>query len=183
MDQSLTVLIRPMATLHLSVPVAAALASSGLSRRHLRRRQVVTAQASGDSTFTSPKAGAVGVKRLQEGAAPGTYYGPKIENGNPITVEFDLGSETITVESREGENLLHLAERCGAMKPSEEFCFEGTCCHCEMEVEGGASEAGYRAMGGSDLIRSCICPVPGRNGGTLKVRILSEEDAWGDGVL
>ncbi|CAI5946620.1 unnamed protein product [Closterium sp. NIES-65] len=172
-----------MATLHLSVPVAAALASSGLSRGHLRRRQVVTAQASGDSTFTSPKAGAVGVKRLQEGAAPGTYYGPKIENGNPITVEFDLGSETITVESREGENLLHLAERCGAMKPSEEFCFEGTCCHCEMEVEGGASEAGYRAMGGSDLIRSCICPVPGRNGGTLKVRILSEEDAWGDGVL
>ncbi|CAI5527641.1 unnamed protein product [Closterium sp. Naga37s-1] len=137
----------------------------------------------GDSTFTSPKAGAVGVKRLQEGAAPGTYFGPKIDNGKPITVEFDLGSDTITVESREGENLLHLAERCGAMKASEEFCFEGTCCHCEMEVEGGASEAGYRAMGGSDLIRSCICPVPGRNGGTLKVRILSEEDVWGDGVL
>ncbi|CAI5957518.1 unnamed protein product [Closterium sp. NIES-65] len=86
-----------MATLHLSVPVAAALASSGLSRRHLRRRQVVTAQASGDSTFTSPKAGAVGVKRLQEGAAPGTYYGPKssASRGRAATARWRLREEQV----------------------------------------------------------------------------------------
>ncbi|CAI7895831.1 unnamed protein product [Closterium sp. NIES-54] len=98
-ESRLRSLILLMATLLFSLPVATALASSRLSRDQLRpRRRAVTAQAGGDSTFTSPKAGAVGVKRLQEGAAPGTYFGPKIDNGKPITVEFDLGSDTVSLK-------------------------------------------------------------------------------------
>ena len=27
-----------------------------------------------------------------------------------------------------------------AVASCQEFCFEGTCCHCEMEVKGGATE-------------------------------------------
>lgn len=26
---------------------------------------------------------------------------------------------------------------------TQEFCFEGSCCHCEMEVDGGAVEVQY----------------------------------------
>ncbi|OAE29243.1 hypothetical protein AXG93_3825s1130 [Marchantia polymorpha subsp. ruderalis] len=65
----------------------------------------------------------------------------------------------------------------------QEFCFEGSCCHCEMEIPGGAAEVGYRAdASGADLIRSCICPVPkGRK--VVEVNVLSEDDVWGEGVL
>ncbi|KAL2610443.1 hypothetical protein R1flu_029016 [Riccia fluitans] len=89
----------------------------------------------------------------------------------------------ITVECRAGENLLRVAERCGVTVPNAEFCFEGSCCLCEMEVQGGAVEVGYRAdTSGADLIRSCICPVPkGRK--IVDVNVLSEDNVWGEGVL
>lgn len=134
--------------------------------------------------FTSPKRGAVGEERLKQGAVAGTYWGPDAAEGTgEVLLHFDTGSRQITASARVGENILRAAERAGAMVPDLDFCFEGTCCHCEMEVAGGAPEVGYRADPSTgDLVRSCICPVPaGRR--ELRVRILSEEDAWGDGVL
>eukprot|EP00897_Mesotaenium_endlicherianum_P010755 jgi/Mesen1/9708/ME000069S09112 len=103
--------------------------------------------------------------------------------GDEVTVKFDVGGSIVEERALAGENILRVAERCGVIVPDLDFCYEGTCCHCEIEVKGGAPEVGYRAEPqGGDLVRSCICPVPaGRD--TVQVKVLSEEDAWGDGVL
>eukprot|EP00270_Netrium_digitus_P021389 TRINITY_DN9130_c0_g1_i1.p1 TRINITY_DN9130_c0_g1~~TRINITY_DN9130_c0_g1_i1.p1 ORF type:complete len:203 (-),score=24.13 TRINITY_DN9130_c0_g1_i1:109-687(-) len=155
-----------------------------VSRASLSFRLLNVRCCSPETTFSSPKTGAVGEARFKDHSASGTYWGPKIEGGQSVTVRFDLGTEVIEEQAHVGENMLRVAERCGAMLPNQDFCYEGTCCHCEMDVEGGATEVGYRAnASGEDLIRSCICPVPVRQQEQVVVRILSEEDAWGSGVL
>lgn len=132
---------------------------------------------------SSPKTGTVGSERLKEGALPGTYWSDNAESGEEVRVAFNKGSETVNAMARVGENLLKVAERCGVMIPSPDFCFEGSCCHCEMEVTGGALEVGSSAGQKVDeLVRSCICPVPSRKGG-VKVNLINEEDVWGDRVV
>jgi len=144
------------------------------------RLQVI---ASGGVKFTSPKSGAVGEERFKQHAEPGTYWGAEQTSGERCSVVFSIGTAEVTVDAGVGENLLRVAERSGVLIPNTDFCYEGTCCHCEVEVEGGAAEVGYRAdPTAGDLVRSCICPVPARNG-PLRVRVLSEADAWEDGVL
>jgi hypothetical protein len=48
-------------------------------------------------------------------------------------------------EALEGENLLRVLERIGALGPPTPFCFEGTCRLCECEVQGGAKELPIRS--------------------------------------
>lgn len=148
-------------------------------RSSSNQRMVVQATASAEK-FSSPKMGALGESRFRENASPGTYWGESQEGGQGVTVVFDTGDDKVEVTAKAGENLLRVAEKCGVLVPTTDFCYEGTCCHCEMEVEGGAPEVGYRANTSSEaLVRSCICPVPLREG-SLRVRILSEESAWDD---
>lgn len=109
---------------------------------------------------SSPKVGLVGKERFQEGALPGTY-GKTIsesELGEEVLVTFNKGSKKVKVSARSGENLLQVAERCEVMIPDTNFCFQGSCYDCEMEVVGGAQEVG--GQGSSEIIRSCLCPVP-----------------------
>lgn len=132
---------------------------------------------------SSPKTGSVGSERLKEGALPGTYWSDNAELGEEVRVAFNKGSETVTAMARVGENLLKVSERCGVMIPNPDFCFEGSCCHCEMEVAGGALEVGSSAGQKVDeLVRSCICPVPSREGG-VEVNLINEEDVWGERVV
>ncbi|CAM6038321.1 unnamed protein product [Sphagnum compactum] len=133
---------------------------------------------------TSLKRGAVGPQRFKESAVPGTYWGDDSANsGEQVSVNFSTGSDTVTVQCRVGENLLKVAEKCGVMVVNNDFCFEGSCYHCEMEVVGGAKEIGYRAEDTAGfLVRSCICPVPaGRM--NVEVNIINAEDGWGDSVV
>lgn len=123
------------------------------------RLQVI---ASGGVKFTSPKSGAVGEERFKQHAEPGTYWGAEQTSGERCSVVFSIGTAEVTVDAGVGENLLRVAERSGVLIPNT---------------------VGYRAdPTAGDLVRSCICPVPARNG-PLRVRVLSEADAWEDGVL
>eukprot|EP00250_Pteridium_aquilinum_P004223 c14449_g1_i1 orf=647-1174(-) len=148
------------------------------------RRPCTLIHCSVSSRFAgSPKTGTVGTERLKEGALPGTYWSSNAELGEEIRVAFNKGSETVTAVARVGENLLRVAERCEVMIPNQDFCFEGSCCHCEMEVVGGASEVGPNGSQKLDeLVRSCICPVPFKNGG-VQVNLINEDDVWGERVL
>lgn len=111
-------------------------------------------------TVSSPRVGLVGKERFQEGALPGTYWKTNSESelGEEMLLTFNKGSKKVKISARSGENLLQVAERCGVMIPDTDFCFQGSCYDCEMEVVGGAQEVG--GQGSSDIIRSCLCPVP-----------------------
>lgn len=152
------------------------------SAQHSQRTSALTT-CSVLKEFSSPKTGVVGAERFKDSAVPGTYWGQRDDGGEEVVVEFNCGSESVAVTARAGENLLRLAESCGVMTPNTDFCFEGSCCHCEMEVVGGAREIGYRAEArNAELIRSCICPVPqGRS--NIRVNLINEEDVWGEGVV
>lgn len=116
------------------------------------------AQCSG--RVSSPRVGFVGKDRFEEGSLPGSYGKtiPESELGEEVLLTFNKGSRKVKVSARSGENLLQVAERCGVMIPDMDFCFQGSCSDCEMEVVGGAQEVG--GQGSSDIIRSCLCPVP-----------------------
>ncbi|KAG0557667.1 hypothetical protein KC19_11G148000 [Ceratodon purpureus] len=131
----------------------------------------------------SIKRGAIGMQRFKESAIPGMYWGERTNLGEEVSVNFTTGSDTVTVSANVGDNLLRVAEQCGAMVVTDDFCFEGSCCHCEMEVNGGAAEVGYRAeVKGGELVRSCLCPVPnGRR--TVEVNIINSDDGWDDLML
>eukprot|EP00271_Cylindrocystis_brebissonii_P018537 TRINITY_DN52_c0_g2_i1.p1 TRINITY_DN52_c0_g2~~TRINITY_DN52_c0_g2_i1.p1 ORF type:complete len:213 (+),score=27.64 TRINITY_DN52_c0_g2_i1:185-823(+) len=150
-----------------------------------RNVQVAAASSAGVTEaerFTSPKFGAVGEDRFREGAASGTYWGKESSTSEEVTLVFQAGDgrDEVTTTAFVGENLLRVAERCGVMVPTTDFCYEGTCCQCEMEVKGGAPEVGYRAdPSAGDLVRSCICMVPSRTG-PVEVSVMSEEGAWAD---
>jgi hypothetical protein len=83
--------------------------------------------------------GLVGKERFQEGALPGTYWKTNSESelGEEMLLTFNKGSKKVKISARSGENLLQVAERCGVMIP---------------DTVGG--------QGNSDIIRSCLCPVP-----------------------
>ncbi|CAM6091244.1 unnamed protein product [Calypogeia fissa] len=133
--------------------------------------------------FSSPKTGSVGADRFKDGAVPGTYWNDSLDFGEEVSVTFNTGSKNVTVNCRTGDNLLKVAESGGVMIPTRDFCFEGSCYHCEMEVEGGAMEVGFSAdPRGSDLIRSCLCPVP-RGRQAVVVNVVSDDDVWGAGVV
>lgn len=132
---------------------------------------------------SSPKTGTVGSQRLKENAVPGTYWSNNVELGEEITVLFNKGSETVTAVAKAGENLLKVAERYEVLIPTPDFCFEGSCCHCEMEIVGGAFEVGaHGSQKADELVRSCICPVPSRKG-DVEVNLINEDDVWGERVL
>lgn len=138
---------------------------------------------SATNRFRGPKSGAVGSQRFKESAAPGTYWSETAEFGEEVRISFNKGSEMVACTARVGENLLRVAERCQVMTPNSDFCFEGSCCHCEMEVVGGAKEVGGCAATKVDeLIRSCICPVPVASG-TIQVNLVNEDDVWGEQVV
>jgi len=131
----------------------------------------------------SIKRGAVGLQRFKESAVPGMYWGDRADLGEEVSVKFTTGSDTVTVSANAGDNLLKVAEQCGAMAVTDDFCFEGSCCHCEMEVNGGAVEVGYRAeVCGGELVRSCLCPVP-RGRRTVEVNIINSDDGWDDLIV
>lgn len=65
-----------------------------------------------------------------------------------------------------------------------DFCFEGSCELCQLEVKDGAQELGPKAQHGvQELVRSCLTAVPHRQDGLLHVKVLSEESVWAEGVL
>ncbi|KAH9332037.1 hypothetical protein KI387_004145, partial [Taxus chinensis] len=109
---------------------------------------------------STTKVGRIGQDRFKEGALPGTYWKakPESELGEEVLLTFNKDSKKVTTSARSGENLLRVAESCGMMIPNTSFCFEGSCYHCEMELLGGAQEAGRQDN--SDLVRCCLCPVP-----------------------
>ncbi|GAQ88662.1 hypothetical protein KFL_004500020 [Klebsormidium nitens] len=149
----------------------------------IRRKRMMPVCSASTDQFTSPKTGAVGVERFKLDAVPGTYWGASQAVEERVTLWLDTGTEVVQASAQVGENLLRVAEAAGAMVPDEDFCFEGTCSNCEMEVEGGAQEVGYRAEPGSlDVVRACLCPVPGGQP-ERTIKMLNEADIWGDGVL
>lgn len=95
------------------------------------------AQCSG--RVSSPRVGFVGKDRFEEGSLPGSYGKtiPESELGEEVLLTFNKGSRKVKISARSGENLLQVAERCGVMIP---------------DMVGG--------QGSSDIIRSCLCPVP-----------------------
>lgn len=54
--------------------------------------------------------------------------------------------DDVQVKAEPGEPLLDVAERAGVMIPTG--CLMGSCCACEVEVEGG------------NTIRACITAIP-----------------------
>ncbi|XP_024542693.1 uncharacterized protein LOC112350556 [Selaginella moellendorffii] len=163
---------------------------NSISHLPIRAPRVPCALASSSSLISDRdanlKRGTVGEERFKESAVPGTYYwsGASDKSAEKVEVRFNTGSgDNVTVTANSGENLLKVAERCGVLVPNDDFCFEGTCCHCELDVVGGAQEAGYRAEANrGNLVRSCICPVPsGRS--TVEVNVISDEEVWGDSVV
>eukprot|EP00898_Chlorokybus_atmophyticus_P002959 jgi/Chlat1/3664/Chrsp24S00801 len=165
----------------------------GSSRRSQQRRRaqsngkassqqrIAICQAA-DVKFSSPKTGAVGIERHKEKAEPGTYWGEQGAGGDVVSVTFDNGADQVQITAEVGENLLRVAERAGVFYANDDFCFEGSCNLCEMEVEGGAQEVGYRAMGTNELVRSCLCPVP-RDRQKVQVNLINNEDVWGEDVV
>ncbi|KAL3147662.1 hypothetical protein ABBQ32_002415 [Trebouxia sp. C0010 RCD-2024] len=132
-----------------------------------------------------PKTGLVGPERFLDSAAPGTYYGSSEHSDEKIEVVFEMDAgRQLTIEAPVGSNLLRAAETAGAIKLNRDFCFEGSCELCQFEVVAGAQELGSKAQPGKqELVRGCLTPIPGRQSGTLHVKVLSEEDVWAQGVL
>lgn len=138
-----------------------------------------------EASASAPKRGVVGPERFQESALPGTYFWSGDQHGKKIEIFFDTGTDDqLSIHVPAGSNLLRAAELAGAIKLNRDFCFEGSCELCQLEVEGGAQELGPKAQpGNQELVRGCITAVPCRQKGDVHVKVLSEESVWGEGVL
>ncbi|KAL3130617.1 hypothetical protein ABBQ38_008011 [Trebouxia sp. C0009 RCD-2024] len=132
-----------------------------------------------------PKTGLVGPARFLDSAAPGTYHDSSEHCDDKIDIVFEMDAgRQLTIQAPVGSNLLRAAEAAEAVKLNRDFCFEGSCELCQFEVEAGAQELGSKAQPGEqELVRGCLTPIPGRQSGTLHVKVLSEEDVWAQGVL
>eukprot|EP01026_Neomeris_dumetosa_P053269 TRINITY_DN4754_c0_g1_i1.p2 TRINITY_DN4754_c0_g1~~TRINITY_DN4754_c0_g1_i1.p2 ORF type:complete len:129 (-),score=28.59 TRINITY_DN4754_c0_g1_i1:183-569(-) len=127
----------------------------------------------------------VGEARFQEDAVAGTYWYEGSIEGVSTKVTFQCQKGDLTTEVKAGENMLKVAEAIGAVKSNEGFCYEGTCETCVFECQG-ANEVGPRASKEQDgFVRSCITPVPKQssNGESVLVKVLSDEDIWGENML
>ncbi|KAL0023329.1 hypothetical protein WJX77_007937 [Trebouxia sp. C0004] len=131
------------------------------------------------------KSGLVGPERFQDGALPGTYFGPNDQCADSIEIQFQIGPDVqLGIHVPVGSSLLQAAELSGAVKLNRDFCFEGSCELCQLEVKDGAQELGPKARHGlQELVRSCLTAVPHRQNGLLQVKVLSEESMWAEGVL
>ncbi|KAL0040757.1 hypothetical protein WJX79_004447 [Trebouxia sp. C0005] len=131
------------------------------------------------------RSGLVGPDRFQDGALPGTYFGPNDQCAESIEIQFQIGTDDeLGIHVPVGSSLLQAAELSGAVKPNRDFCFEGSCELCQLEVKDGAQELGPKAQHGvQELVRSCLTAVPRRQNGLVHVKVLSEESVWAEGVL
>eukprot|EP01023_Acetabularia_acetabulum_P061441 TRINITY_DN7423_c1_g1_i1.p1 TRINITY_DN7423_c1_g1~~TRINITY_DN7423_c1_g1_i1.p1 ORF type:complete len:173 (-),score=25.85 TRINITY_DN7423_c1_g1_i1:106-624(-) len=130
-----------------------------------------------------PKTGMVGEARFQQDAIAGTYWYEGESTGEIVKVIFECQKGELETEVQSGENLLKVAEAVGAVKQNQGFCYEGTCETCVFECDG-AMEVGQRASKTSDgFVRSCITPVPQSNEQSIRVKVLSDEDVWGESML
>eukprot|EP01025_Chloroclados_australasicus_P063877 TRINITY_DN8466_c0_g1_i2.p2 TRINITY_DN8466_c0_g1~~TRINITY_DN8466_c0_g1_i2.p2 ORF type:complete len:180 (+),score=20.28 TRINITY_DN8466_c0_g1_i2:101-640(+) len=132
-----------------------------------------------------PKTGMVGEARFQSDAIPGTYWYEGEIEGEKIQVIFECQEGQKICEAKVGANLLKVAELNGAVKTNEGYCYEGTCETCVFECEG-AKEVEQRASKEDDgFVRSCIAPIPKPAGPSqnVVVKVLSDEDVWGENML
>ncbi|GMH36711.1 hypothetical protein BSKO_04584 [Bryopsis sp. KO-2023] len=119
--------------------------------------------------------------RNAKGAVRGTYYWKQEDSAQPVTVTFDTASGEVVAEAREGENVLRVAQKCKAVKDDPDFCYEGTCELCVMEIKGVAEVGQRRDPKAGEFVRTCITPVPPRD--IVKVKVPSDEDLWSNSFV
>jgi len=96
-----------------------------------------------------------------------------------VDVIFHKGDNDITTNVPAGTNLLTVAEECGAIDVDSEFCLQGSCYKCEVEVQGGALEEGG-APEAQDVVRACLCTVKEPSNGEEEMHVTTFDDDDGD---